>query len=141
MDALVYIEFFACILIIEKNGLFFCLKDYSKAKVHLKNVVDPERKKIAVYFQAQIDMHLGQYDELKQKLTILSGLVFPFSIEGFLQEAKQAIHAHHHLDFFDDIKTNFKKCFFYNPSRRKACDCWGKRGREDNDCEAHMSCV
>ena len=92
-----------------KGMWYVCLKDYSKAKVHLKNVIDPERKKIAAYFQAQIDLQLGQYDELKQKLTFLGGLVFPFSIEGFLQEAKQALHAHHHLDFFDDIKGIYDK--------------------------------
>jgi hypothetical protein len=88
-----------------KGVWYFTLKEYTKAKSHLKNVIDSDRKKVALYFQACIDLALGQYDELRQKLTTLETTVFPFSIEAFLKDAKEAIHQHHHLDFFTDIKA------------------------------------
>jgi hypothetical protein len=88
-----------------KGIWYFTLKEYSKAKNHLKNVIDADRKKVALYFQACIDLALGQYDELRQKLATLETTVVPFSIEVFLKDAKEAIHQHHHLDFFTDIKA------------------------------------
>lgn len=88
------------------KGIWYALLNESnKAKNHLKNVIDPERKKIALYFQAQIDLKLGQYDDLKQKVTTLENMGFPLPIDDFLGKAKQAIHQHHHLDFFTDIKS------------------------------------
>ena len=90
------------------KGIWYSLlNEANKAKSHLKNVIDPDRKKVALYFQAQIDLKLGQYDELKQKLTILEGVssTYPFSMDTFILEARQAIHDHHHLDFFADIKS------------------------------------
>ena len=88
------------------KGIWYALlNESSKAKNHLKNVIDPERKKIALYFQAQIDLKLGQYDDLKQKVTTLENVGFPLPIDDFVGEAKQAIHQHHHLDFFADIKS------------------------------------
>jgi hypothetical protein len=88
------------------KGIWYALlNESSKAKNHLKNVIDPERKKIALYFQAHMDLKLGQYDDLKQKLTTLEGVGFPLPIDDFVGEAKQAIHQHHHLDFFADIKS------------------------------------
>lgn len=88
-----------------KGIWYFALNEYSKAKTHLKNVIDPDRKKIALYYQACIDLALGQFDDLKQKLTTLESITFPFSIDELLKNAKQAIHDHHHLDFFTDIKS------------------------------------
>jgi len=88
-----------------KGLWFYTLKEYTKAKSHLKNVSDSERKKIALFFQANIDLALGQFDDLKQKLTLITSSTYPFPIESFIEEAKKAIHQHHHLDFFDDIKT------------------------------------
>ena len=88
------------------KGIWYSLlNETSQAKIHLKNVIDPERKKIALYFQAQIDLKLGQYDDLKQKVITLEGVGFPLPIDDFVGEAKQAIHQHHHLDFFADIKS------------------------------------
>ena len=83
------------------------LKDYPRAKHYLKNVSDIHRKTIALYFQAKVDLALGNQDDLKEKLKLLKEkqLIFPDGyLTNFLKEAETAIDQFHHLDFFNDIK-------------------------------------
>jgi hypothetical protein len=91
------------------KGIWFTLlKDYPKAKTHLKNVIDPERKRIALFYQAHIDLAQGNLDDLAKKVSELESKPFPFEIQSFLEKANKAIHSYQHLDFFQDIKNLYE---------------------------------
>ncbi|MFZ9139123.1 MAG: hypothetical protein ACO207_01575 [Bacilli bacterium] len=88
------------------KGIWFTLlKDYPKAKSHLKNVVHPERKKLALYYQAIIDLAQGNFSDLKTKLIELKKQPLKIDIQSFIDQAEKTMHDFDHLDFFQDIKT------------------------------------
>ena len=88
------------------KGIWFTLlKDYPKAKSHLKNVINPERKKLALYYQARIDLAQGNFLDLKAKLIELKKQPLTIDIQSFIEQAENTMHDFQHLDFFSDIKT------------------------------------
>jgi hypothetical protein len=88
------------------KGIWFTLlKDYPKAKSHLKNVIHPERKKLALYYQAIIDLAQGNFLDLKTKIEELKKNPPMIDIQSFIDQAEKTMHAFYHLDFFEDIKT------------------------------------
>jgi hypothetical protein len=88
------------------KGIWFTLlKDYPKAKSHLKNVIHPERKKLALYYQAIIDLAQGNFLDLKTKIDELKKNPPLIDIQSFIDQAEKTMHAFYHLDFFQDIKT------------------------------------
>jgi len=88
------------------KGIWFTLlKDYPKAKSHLKNVIHPERKKLALYYQAIIDLAQGNFLDLKTKIEELKKIPPMIDIQSFLEQAEKTMYAFYHLDFFQDIKT------------------------------------
>jgi hypothetical protein len=88
------------------KGIWFTLlKDYPKAKSHLKNVIQPERKKLALYYQAIIDLAQGNFLDLKTKIEELKKIPPMIDIQSFLEQAEKTMYAFYHLDFFQDIKT------------------------------------
>ena len=88
------------------KGIWFTLlKDYPKAKSHLKNVINPERKKLALYYQAIIDLAQGNFLDLKAKLIELKKQPLTIDIQSFIEQAETTMHDFQHLDFFSDIKT------------------------------------
>lgn len=88
------------------KGIWFTLlKDFPKAKSHLKNVIHPERKKLALYYQTIIDLAQGNFLELKAKLIELKKHPLTIDIQAFIHQAETTMHEFQHLDFFSDIKT------------------------------------
>ncbi len=88
------------------KGIWFTLlKDYPKAKSHLKNVIHPERKKLALYYQAIIDLAQGNLLDLKTKIEGLKKQPPMVDIQSFIAQAEKTMHDYHHLDFFQDIKS------------------------------------
>ena len=90
-----------------KGIWYVALKDYPRARVYLKNVGDAHRKTFALYFQAKVDLALGNQADLKEKLKTLKENQSSYPngyLTGFLDEADKAVNEFQHLDFFNDIK-------------------------------------
>lgn len=91
------------------KGIWFTLlKDYPRAKTYLKNVSDPERKRTALYYQAQIDLVQGNLEALAKKIHDLKANPLVIDIGDFIDKAEKAIHAYQHIDFFQSIKTIYE---------------------------------
>jgi hypothetical protein len=88
------------------KGIWFTLlKDYPKAKSHLKNVIQPERKKLAFYYQGMIDLAQNNFDELKIKISELKKQPLKIDIQSFINQAEKDIYDFDNLDFFQDTKS------------------------------------
>ena len=89
------------------KGMYYVyLKESAKAKSHLKNMVDTERKKIAIYLQYVNAKQTNDVIAMKENLETLRQVQsFPFDIREFIQDNIQYVASLENIDFFKDIKS------------------------------------
>jgi hypothetical protein len=89
------------------KGMYYVwLKEHAKAKIHLKNMVDPQRKAIATYLQVKNAQQNHDIQAWKDALDLLKRLPsFPFPIQSFLDEQQADIDRLERIDFFNDITS------------------------------------
>lgn len=89
------------------KGIYYVfLQEPTKAKMHLKNMVDTKRKQMAMYVQCINAKQSNDVTLMKDTLTFLEKETdFPFDISEFIHESKTYLYALEHIDFFKDIKS------------------------------------
>jgi len=88
-----------------KGTYYVFFQETSKAKSHLKNILDPKRKQIAMYLQCVNARQSNDVQALKETFDQLTkDTQFPFSIHAFLNETKAYLYQLEHFDFLSDIK-------------------------------------